>query len=386
MIIRQTVISKKINKHMKYLLGAVFLIATFSLLNCSIKEHPQIVIVLDSVVTVENDEFVLGINAVGGAFVDFHLKQEPLNPFGWTLLESQMPDNNRPYTFDGHFLCTGRWGSPSPGEIKAGIPHNGEVNTQQWDIVSSPSAPGFKIMNMTCTAPIEKLDVERKVMIPESGNYFIVKEKFTNNLPIGRLSNVVQHGTIAAPFLTESTIINTNATLGFDQRTNYKYLEDSSFTWPNGKMADGTEIDLSRVVSEKGFVTSHIFEDSTGWITALNPEENILMGYIWKTREYPWLNVWHMSKDGKPFVQGLEFGTTGLGQPYELLAEQNVTFYGRKSFEYIDAGETQEKSWICFMVMVPNALEEVSSIDLLEDKLMIAYDGGQIELQGNFGF
>lgn len=352
--------------------------------NCKPPKHPQIVIPLDSIVSFENDQFVLGIDLVGGAFRDFHLKEKPFNPFGWTLLESQMPDNNQPYTFDGHFLCTGRWGSPSKGEIKAGIPHNGEVNTQLWKILADQKQNSFQTITMSVQAPIEKLDVDRQIMIPERGNHFVVHEQFTNNLPIGRLSNVVQHGTIAAPFLSESTIINTNATHGFDQRTNYEDLEDSSFLWPEGKMADGSEIDLSQVASEKGYVTTHIFEDSIGWVTALNPDQNILMGYIWKTSEYPWLNIWHMSKNGKPFVQGLEFGTTGLGQPYKILAENNVTFFGRNSFEYIDAGQTVKKSWICFMALVGEDFAKVESLLLQEHQLTAKSGNDQVTLSGDF--
>jgi len=346
---------------MKYFLGIICLVSVL-VWQCTPQKHPQLVIQLDSIVNFENEQYVLGVDLVGGAFRDFYLKDKQLNPFGWTVLDNQMPENNQPYTFDGHFLCTGRWGAPSEGEIRAGIPHNGEVNTEVWQVESVQQADDYQSITMSVKAPIEKLDVEREIIIPDQGNYFLVKEQFTNNLTIGRLSNVVQHGTIAAPFLTEKTILSSNATRGFDQRTNDSYLEDSSFVWPNGKMADGSEIDLSKVTSEKGFVTTHIFEDSIGWITALNPDENLLMGYVWKTAEYPWLNVWHMSKDGKPFVQGLEFGTTGLGQPYKLLAENNVTFYGRNSFEYIDAGETMEKSWICFMIEMPEefALAEIN--------------------------
>jgi hypothetical protein len=33
--------------------------------------------------------------------------------------------------------------------------------------------------------------------------------------------------------------------------------------------------------------------------TAMNPEERLVMGYIWKTAEYPWLNVWHQPNDGQ---------------------------------------------------------------------------------------
>lgn len=210
--------------------------------------------------------------------------------------------------------------------------------------------------------------------MPDDGPYFIVKEDFTNNLPIGRVSNVVQHATIAAPFLTAETIINTNAGRGFDQRTNYAFLEDSSFVWPNARLADGSELDLHKVTSEKGFVTTHIFKDSIeyGWITAFNPMEKLVLGYIWKTKDYPWVNVWHQSKNGKPFVQGLEFGTTGLGKPYKLLLENNVRFFGRNSFIYMDAGETLTKTWMCFQIEVPEEFNEVKLLTVNKQEIMLS--------------
>jgi hypothetical protein len=361
----------------------VAMIFLILLATCKDRQPTLKAILPDSMVTMENAKIKLGIDLVGGAYVDFYLKEKPLNPFGWKLLPEQMPENNQPFTFEGHFLCS-RWGEPSPGEMVAGIPHNGEVNTREWILASPPDIPDFESMLMLCEAPIEKLDVRREILMPDNGSYFMVKEWFTNNLPIGRLTNVVQHGTIASPYLSETTRINTNATWGFDQRTNYKYLEDSSYIWPNGKMADGSEVDLSRVNTEMGFVTTHIFEDSIGWITALNPDEDILMGYIWKTSEYPWLNIWHMSKEGKPYVQGLEFGTAGLGQPYKLLLENNVTFYGRHSFEYVDAGETQEKSWLCFMVEVPADFMEVRSLALRYENIVITGDETAMTVEGDF--
>jgi hypothetical protein len=135
-------------------------------------------------------------------------------------------------------------------------------------------------------------------------------------------------------------------------------------------------VDLRKVTHDTGFVTTHVFEDRIGWITALNPDKHILMGYIWKTADYPWLNVWHHPIDGKPFVQGLEFGTTGLGQPYELLISERVSFNGRNSFEYIDAGEEVTKSWICFMIVAPEAFAGVENL---------SFDRDQIEINGNDG-
>lgn len=340
--------------------------------------------IADSIITLGNQEFSLSVNQRGGAYVDFHLREKPVNPFGWKLLPEQMPVNNRPFTFEGHFLCTGRWGEPSPGEMNAGIPHNGEVNTGSWEVTGDESTNGFHVKSMKCGAPIEQIDVLRNIYVPEQGTYFLVKEWFTNQLPIGRVHNVVQHGTIAAPFLTEETIINTNATLGFDQRTNFKYLEDSSFTWPDGYLADGSVEDLRQVTSANGFVSTHIFDDDIGWITAINPEEYLVMGYIWKTAEYPWLNVWHQPKDGKPFVQGLEFGTTGLGKPYQLLLENKVSFFGRNSFEYIDAGQTIEKSWICFIAFVPEGFGEVVKLSLNSNAITLQGTNQEFSIHGDF--
>lgn len=346
-----------------------------------ISESAQIA---DALITLGNEEFTLAVKQRGGAYVDFHLIEKPVNPFTWKLEPGQMPQNNQPFTFDGHFLCIGRWGEPSPGEINAGIPHNGEVNTGRWEISGDKSTNGFDVKSMNYKAPIEQIDVVRNIYIPEQGTYFLVREWFTNQLPVGRVHNVVQHGTIAAPFLTQETIINTNATLGFDQRTNYKYLEDSSFSWPDGYMADGSVEDLRRVTSENGYVTTHIFDDSIGWITAINPEEHLVMGYIWKTAAYPWINVWHQPKDGKPFVQGLEFGTTGLGKPYQLLLENNVSFFGRNSFEYIDAGQTIEKSWVCFMVIIPEGFGEVVKLSLNSKAITLQGTDQKFLIQGDF--
>ena len=343
----------------------------------------------DSMVVMDNGEIELAIDLRGGHYVNFELKENPVNPFGWKLTVDAMPLNNRPFVFQGHFLCTGRWGSPSPGEIAAGIPHNGEVNTQRWKVQESLERKnGAYRVALHCPSPLEKLEVTRKITMPEKGSYFLVQETFSNLLPVGRPSNVVQHGTIAYPLLDATTLINTNAKEGFDQRTNFRYLEDSSFLWPEAVMADGAQLDLRKVTSEKGYVTTHIFsrEDSLGWVTATNAAKNVLFGYVWKTREYPWLNVWHHYKEGRPYVQGLEFGTTGLGQPYVLLLNHAVDFHGRKSFEYMDAGETKSKSWICFQVAIPSGFKGVKSIEVRDREITITGrdSDAELHLSGEF--
>ncbi len=337
-----------------------------------------------AVIAMDNGDVNLQIDLSGGHYISFELKKNPVNPFGWKLEVADMPMNNRPFVFQGHFLCTGRWGAPSPGEVAAGIPHNGEVNTEKWSIVNNDR---YRVV-LGCMAPLEKLEVTRTVELPEDGTWFIVREEFTNHLPVGRLFNVVQHGTIAYPLLDANTLIDTNAREGFDQRTDLRYLSDSSFIWPHGKLSGGVSVDLRQVTSGQGFVTSHIFsrEDELGWVTATNGKRNIVFGYVWNTREYPWLNLWYHSREGRPHVQGLEFGTTGLGQPYALLLDEAIDFLDRKPFEYLDAGETRTKSWIGFQVTVPDNFRGVERIDLTDLGLVLTERAGgtKVRLKGKF--
>jgi hypothetical protein len=198
----------------------------------------------------------------------------------------------------------------------------------------------------------------------------------------------VQHGTIAAPLLYGGTVINTNATKGFDQRTSYAHLEDSSYIWPEATLADGQEMDLRYVDGDRRFVSTHIFPDAEkfGWITAANADTGVLFGYVWMLDQYPWLNVWYHSVDGKPSVVGLEFGTTGLGQPYRLLLEERVDFFGRNSLEYMDAGEVLIRTWMAFQLEIPADFEGVEEMIISEDHLgIVEREGGDtLRIDGNF--
>jgi hypothetical protein len=322
----------------------------------------------------ENSDVVLNISREGGMFTGFILKEKPLNPFGWQLTPEQMPENNRPHVFKGHFLCTGRWGEPSPGEKAFGIPHNGEVNTVAWQLVQNGLlADGNREVVMECVAPIERLDVRRTIWLPEQGSCFVVKEAFTNHLPVGRPCNFVQHATVFAPFLDDNMMVHTNATTGFDQRTSPIMAQDSSFVWPHATLASGNKVDLRHLLTPEGFVTSHVFpvSDSIGWVTAYNPREHILLGYVFKTKDYPWLNYWHHAVDGQPHVRGLEFGTTGIGKPYETLLMNELFFFGQPSYQYVDAGEAVEKSWLCFQLVVDPGLSSVEAIELENGQVKI---------------
>lgn len=320
----------------------------------------------------------LSINTIGGAYTDFHFNKSGINPLSWKLTQNDMPANNKSGApFQGQFLCLGRWGSPTPGEIKAGVPHNGEPSRDKWNVQS------FDALNlkMSCEAPLDGLAITRTVEMDKKASVWQVEESVKNTFCVGRIYNIVQHATLGPPFLSSSTIVNSNAGDGFLQEYCYPDPNKLAYRWPLG-IIDSTKAPLN-LESSKGkvnYVSTHIFDENIkyGWITAASPDQSLLIGYVWKTAEYPWLNVWHYSKDGVPIAKGLEFGTTGIGKSYKELLESNTFFKGHASYEYIDATESKDKSYICFMIKIPKGFKKVEKIEVSEHNVILTINSGNI--------
>lgn len=329
----------------------------------------------DQILQLKNPTLSLQINQYGGAYIGLELLENPLNPLTWKLQSEQMPPNNQKgAAFAGHFLCLGRWGSPSEGEIQAGIPHNGEPSNTQWELTESNTT----FLKMKNTAPLDYLTVSRAVQMAEQESSFLVKETFKNTGSIGRISNVVQHITLGPPFLNPKMRVNTNAQEGFNQKFSYPQPQAYEATWPLMYVDTlGQQIDLRRSDIDENYVSTHIFgEETYGWVYAYDPQSGLLLGYVWKLQEYPWINIWNHYEDGKPFAKGLEFGTTGIGQPYAKLLKVNPQFHNHNSFEFIDAGEEQEKSFQGFMLDIGKA-SEIASLAIKGQEIQILNEANE---------
>lgn len=334
--------------------------------------QPKTEATTDTLVSLANQQVVLTFSLHGGALVDFHFRNQRLNPFSWKVAPGEMPPNNRNGApFQGHFICIGRWGSPSPGEIRCGIPHNGEPANRWWQ---APSRENGLQLKMQVEAPLEQLALSRVVTLSGDQPWFVMKETLTNLQKTGRLMVMVQHATFGAPFLDETVIVNSNASLGFNQALVTIDPQKYTYHWPIG-LADtlGTPIDLRRSDWPGSYVTTHIIESEYGWATAANPSKNLLIGYIWKTSDYPWLHVWHGIKDGRLWAKGIEFGTTGLGDTFNPEDRIRHTFHGVDHIEYLDAMASVSKTYLCFLIKIPADFQEIKSVRLNEGQLQIDY-------------
>ena len=300
--------------------------------------------------TISSPEASVSFDLRGGSLVDFHLTCSTVNPFTWVQNVEPKEEPLR-----GHFVCLDRWGAPSEAEIARGVPYHGEAPRVLWKATGSRT--------MTAALPIANLGIEREMTL--SGATLAVRERVTNRNPTGRVYNMVQHPTIAPPFLDEQTFIDANAGLGFAQAT----PNQTPQLFPKAHTSDLRHLTSDPLPN----VVSYIIEGPTGWVTAASPSSGLVLAYLWKTSEYPWLNLWRDVAKGRPIARGLEFGSTGLHQPYpELLRRGRML--DRPLFSYLDAGESVERSYSVSLSRLPAGTKRIAHVQSVGPRIDLKFD------------
>jgi len=350
----------------------------FTLVSCQPKEvvkenagSDSVKIQRDTTYTLENSQLKLSVDAFGGAYTGLELKSNPVNVFSWTLKRNQMPETNKNGAlFHGHFLCFGRWGGATAGEKQNGTPVNGETNNLWWEILKNQQNE----LQMEATSNLDMLKVKRTIVLGNDASIYAVKEEFTNLASFARISNFVQHATLGTPFVDSTLLVDCNAGKGFLQDLAKEGLTTYEYTWNNGYAdKNKTKLDLRKSEKKEGYVSTHIFADGIewGWITAYNPNTKLLVGFVFRTSEYPWLHVWHGMLEGKNWSKGLEFGTTGLGDTFAYDERTAMNFYGRKNFQYLDAKETISKSFYTFIIPVSEPISGVKQVLVADQSITV---------------
>jgi hypothetical protein len=291
---------------------------------------------------------------LGGSLISFqfHERATDVNPLSWDSNGTANPTLPRPR---GHFLCMDRWGQPSEAEKKNGMPFHGEASSVVWKLLSADGGSGSSSQgscHLEATLPLAQLRIERAAKL--TGASLTVRERITNLGKLGRIYNAVQHPTIAPPFLDDATLVDANCGAGFAQSA------------PDSRLEQGFAPFRTLHADHDPNVASFVIDGPAGWVTALSPTHRLAIGYVWQTRDYPWLNIWRHAQNGKPAARGLEFGTTGLHQPFPEMVRRGGRMLDRPLFAYIDAGETQERSYTAFLVRTPAGAKGVQSVSLTD--------------------
>ena len=317
--------------------------------------HSEILHCERNTIMLENEWVKAVFDLGGGALADFHFKDQGLNPLSWNHPESGDMKAQKM----GHFICFDRLGRPSKQEIAKGMPGHGEAQQCFWEGALSDKST----VTMSCELPLAKMRVDRTVVLSGKASVLMVKETFTNRNPLGKLCNIVQHPSIGWPFLDHSVLVDSNAWKGFATGNPMPILEEPIVYWnhivKNGKVEDLRKLvpgDSPKVVS---FICGK--DAPLGWITASNPGKNLLIGYVWSTRDYYWIRHWYHIVENKALARGLEFGTTPLPLPFGDILKKGPIF-DMPTILYLDSEEKTEKEYIAFLLEIPDTFQGVESV------------------------
>ncbi len=324
-------------------------------------------------VSLDNGKARMDLKLNGGTITEFSLNAVDVNPI-------------HEY---GHFICFDRWGPSSPEDLALGIPFHGEASKVKWTLHQEAVArTGYHFTEMSCFLPIVKLGMNRKIYLDANSSVFKVVEEIVNHNDAPKVFNLVQHPTIGAPFLDQTTIVDTKVDSGFSQAGTLPPTPEEVLKWPDA-VVDGDSTDLRYLAGDHTWDAAVVSftqdeDDQYGWVTAVNPSLNLMVGYLWDTSEYPWLNLWFNLRNNKPFARGLEFGSTGLHQPWPTVLEMD-SILGKKLYEELDVDEKVTKSYYAFLSEIPSDYKGVESVSISGEVIKVeeygAHPDRSIELE-----
>jgi hypothetical protein len=312
---------------------------------------------MTSFTTLTNEAASLTLDAHGGSLVGFRLRALPeVNTLSW------QSSPQAPGVYKGHFLCLDRWGPPSTAEQERGMSYHGEASQVAWTMLQ----PCALALQSSAKLPMAGLTVKRDCLLARTGAAFALRERVCNDNQLGRIYNMVQHPTIAPPFLAPDTVVDCNGERGFSQPpASPAVIQELKSSWPQACSTDSSLVDLRRscVTGPDPAVASFLVsaESSHGWVTAATPSRGLLLGYVWSRADYPWIHMWRHIVQGDMIARGLEFGTAALHQPFPVLARA-PQIAGQPLFAYLDAGEEVSRSCVGFLLAVPADYRGTASV------------------------
>lgn len=331
-----------------------------------------------------NDKLELKVLPFGGAMASLVLKEDAskTNPM-WDAFQADIEAGKpiRQGGSVGHFVCVDGFGPVSRKESAAGLPGHGEAHTLPW--VTRESSKQGRVARLTQAVQLPRVHelLSRTIEMVDGENVIYVRSKLESLLAFDRPICWAEHATIGSPFLERRVTVvdmsNNRALTRPHNKTSrplkHRLTSEEEFEWPMAPTLKGGKVDLRAAPNPSDSLdhTGHLMTSREhAFVTALHPEKRLLLGYVFKTAESPWLQTWeHYPAEGM-MARGLEFGT----QAFDLSRRTVVTagkLFDELLYRWLPAKETVETTFLMFWTRTPEGFAGVSDIEIKGKKLQI---------------
>lgn len=342
-----------------------------------------------------NGKLELTILLQGSTFASLVLSSDPdkLSPL-WNPIRMarELGQNPRFNSGMGHFVCVDGFGPVSPEEHAAGLPGHGEAHLQMFDVKSFEDQGNTQTLALTTTLPITQEHFTRTIRMVQGENVVYVNSRLESLLGFDRPVNWAEHATIGSPFLQPGvTVVDMSAsraqTRPYDPSEPglpHRLPPGKDFTWPEAPGVAGNTIDLRGTPLEpnSGDHTACLMDGArpTVFVTALNPQKHLLLGYVFKPSEYPWEQNWENYPPTGKLARGMEFSS----QPYDVPRRQVIqlnSMFGAPVYRWLPAKSAIETGFLFFYTQAPNGFTRVDDVTLSNGTLVIVDNHAHKEIK-----
>ena len=236
----------------------------------------------------------------------------------------------------GHNLCLDTFGAPSETEAAAGAMVHGEAGVIPWTIESSGAT-----MSARVELPSARLQFARQLRL--EGDKLHYEEQLTNLSNEDRPIAWTQHVTLGPPFLEAG---------------------QTQFSAPSVREQDLDDdrrqhVDLERFTgaAKASGYTAHLMDPTreNAHFLAWSPRHRLLLGYIWRAADFPWLGTWdeRLERTNRPWngrteTRGMEFGVSPFPESRRRMIDRTRLF-GMPTYKWIGARATLNVSYHAFL-------------------------------------
>lgn len=333
-----------------------------------------------------NDKIELTLLPHGGAMTSVVLldDEHQLNPL-WNpiRLAREAGQNNSFEGSIGHFVCVDGFGPTSPEEKAAGVPFHGEAYEQPWHLRHSEKEGNTVALTFAVKLPLLQETFTRTLRMVDGENVVYVESQLESQTAFDRPVSWAEHATIGPPFLQPGvTAVDMSAHRartrphepeeGSDLR--HRLASGKDFTWPVAAALKGGSLDM-RVSPRDGGWGDHTTcqmdpSPALVFVTALNPEKKLLLGYVFRREEFPWLQSWEYYPVNGAWARGLEFSTQPFDVPRREAVQMNSLFES-PTFRWLPAKSRIGAHFLMFYTHTPEGMHRVDDVRLEKGQLHI---------------
>ena len=286
----------------------------------------------------------------------------------------------------GHNLCFPYWGNPSDSEYLAGMTFHGETGIARWRRVGERQAGSSQELSIAADLPESRTRFIRTISLHDGEPVVYFENRAENLSALDRPVGWCEHVTLGQPFLKKGiTLFDASLSLG-------RNLGDDSekvFEWPTGQAKVVINLRTVRNILQSGFVNNFLVDPMRefGYFTATNPEHRLLIGYLFRRTEFPWLNIWEANQpatDGQPalLARGLEFSNTPIhGSLKTMVAVPRL--WNVPTYEWLNARTCLVKRFCAFTAEVPEGFRGVREIRVSDRSIeIVERDNGRLLMIG----